>query len=123
MPKHAIAMHTPGPWEVLKPVTTWIQTAGNPYGRGSMHIADVRGWGHLTGRGGGCAFGEDKAVAIQEANAKLIAAAPELLAALTAIRWFCDNPNGSDGTDTLAMGLARLLPAARAAIAKAEGRA
>jgi hypothetical protein len=74
--------HTPGPW--------WFDVGGNiwtrdaPYGRGEMMVGMVRGWGHLTGRGGGCAFAEDKAVAIQEANARLIAAAPELLAALKA---------------------------------------
>lgn len=72
---------TPGPWKVLKAAGGWIETAGNPYGRGSMHIADTRGWGHLTGRGGGCAFSEAKAIAIQDANAQLIAAAPELLEA------------------------------------------
>jgi hypothetical protein len=64
----------------------WIQTVGEPYGNGPMHVADVRGWGHLTGRGGGCAFPEDKAIAIQEANARLIAAAPDLLAALRAVQ-------------------------------------
>lgn len=63
-------------------IGTGIFTEGDPYGRGQMHVADVRGWGHLTGQGGGCAFDEDKAIAIQTANANLIAAAPDLLDAL-----------------------------------------
>lgn len=44
-----------------------------------MFVAEVRGWGHLTGKGGGCAFDDKKAMGIQDANARLIAAAPELL--------------------------------------------
>lgn len=68
--------HTPGPWRVQGPVGH-IVTVGDPYGHGSMFIAQVRGWGHLTG-GGACRFDADKAVAIQDANAQLIAAAPEM---------------------------------------------
>lgn len=79
-----MAPHTPGPWKVQPVIGTYIYTAGDPYGHGQMHIADVRGWGHLTGRGGGCAFDEQKAIGIQTANARLIAAAPELLKLLTA---------------------------------------
>jgi hypothetical protein len=40
----------------------------------------------------------------------------ELQAALKAIVDFCDDPNGSETPETLASGLARLLPKARAAI-------
>lgn len=69
--------YTPGPWTAVGPVG-FIFTDGSPYGHGQMHVAQVRGWGHLTGKGGGCAFDEDKAVAIQEANARLIAAAPTM---------------------------------------------
>ncbi len=43
----------------------------------------------------------------------------ELQAALKAIVDFCDDPNGSEKPETLASGLARLLPKARAAIAEA----
>jgi hypothetical protein len=46
----------------------------------------------------------------------------QLYDALKAIQEFCDDPKGSESDETLAMGLARLLPAARAAIARAEGR-
>lgn len=78
---------TPGPWE--KDIEAYeVRTVGNPYGApaGSMKIADIRGWGHLTGRGGGCGFDGQKAVAIQTANAALIAAAPDLAAELLAAR-------------------------------------
>jgi hypothetical protein len=65
---------TPGPWEYQE-ATGWI-VAPNPYGKGSMHIADVRGWGHLTGHGhGACGMSEEQAVAIQEANGRLLASA------------------------------------------------
>jgi hypothetical protein len=56
-----------------------------------------------------------------EANLNLIAAAPELFAALNDLVWLCDDPNGSERDESLTMGLVRLLPAARAAIAKARG--
>ena len=115
--------HTPGPWRVL--ITSgWIQTIGDPYGHGSMHIADVRGWGHLTGRGGGCAFSEEKAVAIQEANARLIAAAPDLLAALRELLQLSDNWGDEirDGALTLHVAV-DAVDAALAAIAKAEDAA
>jgi len=47
----------------------------------------------------------------------------DLLEAISAIVEFCDDPNGSDKPESLAMGLARLLPAARTSIAKATGAA
>lgn len=50
-----------------------------------MHIADVRGWGHLTGQGA-CALKQDAAVVIQTANADLIAAAPDLKASYLELR-------------------------------------
>ena len=65
--------HTPGPWKVSN-------TCGMIFGRSvggcnmeesDFMVAQVRGWGHLQ------YLGEEKAIAIQEANARLIAAAPE----------------------------------------------
>ena len=98
--------HTPGPWTVIGPVG--FVYADDPYGHGQMHVAQVRGWGHLTGRGGGCAFSDKKAATIQDANAHLIAAAPDLLAALKEVASHADDECG-------------FMPLARAAIAKAEG--
>lgn len=63
---------TPGPWiSELEDCTVW--TVGDRYGSadGGMLVADIRGWGYLTGRFG-CAMGEERAVKIQEANAALI---------------------------------------------------
>jgi hypothetical protein len=45
-----------------------------------MNICDIRGWGYLTGKGG-LGLPEEEAKKIQEANAALIAAAPDGLAA------------------------------------------
>jgi hypothetical protein len=75
---------TPGPWESSEPYSPMV-TAQDPYGHGMMHIADIRGWGHLTGKGS-CALSEGQACAIQEANSFLIAAARTALpAALDAL--------------------------------------
>lgn len=120
---------TPGPWKVDPHCTTMIWTVGNPYGKGQMRIADIRGWGHLTGQGA-CRFSEDKAAAIQDANAHLIAAAPELYEALTAVMaqfdtgYFVRNIE-SDGQPDWAIKAARsvrTLASAVQALAKAEGR-
>lgn len=100
--------YTQGPWEV--------DACGSPviYGRspkGRMRIADIRGWGHLTGGGhGALGLPEAEAIAIQEANGHLIAAAPELLEACLAAAVILE----AYGLET-----ARVV---RAAIAKAEGR-
>ena len=45
----------------------------------------------------------------------------ELVAALTVIVDFCDDPHGSEKPESLACGLARLLPHARAVLAKSKG--
>lgn len=77
---------TPGPWMVDEHCDTMIWTVGDPYGHGRMRIADLRGWGHLSGQGA-CRFNEDKAAAIQDANGRLIAAAPDLLMVLRGMEW------------------------------------
>ena len=51
---------------------------------------------------------------------RLMAVNAALLDALEGIVDFCDDPSGSDKPETLAGGLARLLPEARAAIASAK---
>ncbi len=80
-----------------------------------MHVADVRGWGHLTGSGS-LALAEHQAVAIQNANARLIAAAPELLASLREFVALYDGVR-----DVLSSPVREKLERAEAAIAKAEG--
>ena len=109
--------HTPGPWKADK--HAYMVFAENPYKRDDMHVADIRGWGHLTGKGGGCAMPDDKAEAIQRANANLIAAAPDLLAELRYIA----NANPHEWhEETRSDFQAWAQNRARAAIAKAEGR-
>lgn len=73
--------HTPGPWK-YNPKSGWI-TSDYCCERGPMHIADIRGWGHLTGHGHGAhAMPWLDATIIQEANANIIISAPEMLALL-----------------------------------------
>ena len=59
--------HTPGPWQVRGPAGD-IDTEGDPYGHGHMCVAYVRGWGHLTGQGGGCACSEKMSVESRQRN-------------------------------------------------------
>ena len=64
---------TPGPWVADPNCTTRIDAHGGRYGcDGVMHIADVRGWGFLTG-GGACNMGTHQASEIQDANGALLA--------------------------------------------------
>lgn len=93
---------TPGPWEASNP---WLKVFA-----GNMNVADVRGWGHLTGVGG-LNLPEDKAIEIQKANALLIAAAPELYAALKTLH----DHTAEYARDNHAMKLDRV------ALAKADG--
>lgn len=105
-------LYTPGPWEA--------ELIGSPRvlardSKDQFPVCDIRGWGHLTGKGHG-ALGLEKepAIAIQEANARLIAAAPELLYALRGLvaAYGFDDPTRESPW----------FKDARAAIAKAEGR-
>ncbi|MFA7255978.1 MAG: hypothetical protein WC047_00170 [Kiritimatiellales bacterium] len=70
---------TPGPW-VEDGYGDMIRS-DNPYGCGSMRVADIRGWGHLTGKGA-CAMEDGPAMAIQHANAQFIASARQDVPAL-----------------------------------------
>ena len=71
---------TPGPWDT--DVHSLYIEAENPYGYGSMMIAQIRGWGHLTG-GAACDFSDGTATEIQNDNAAHIAScSPERIIAL-----------------------------------------
>ena len=67
--------HTPGPWRVgHEGMDVWAKQVGGCRGeRIDMKVCDIRGWGCLS------YLGDDKAIAIQKANGRLIAAAPDLL--------------------------------------------
>lgn len=53
--------------------------------KGAIKICDIRGWGHLTGKGyGALGLSYDEAEAIQRSHAELIASAPLLKDQLTA---------------------------------------
>lgn len=73
--------HTHGPWTVgYQAMDIWATDAKGPF-----KLCDIRAWGHLTGKGhGALGLPPDEAVAIQTANACLIAAAPDMLNALKA---------------------------------------
>lgn len=115
--------HTPGPWITGNhwPVG-WIMAEGVE--KGPMHVADIRGWGYLTGRGhGALGLSHEDAAAIQDANGRLIAAAPELLDAARLALQIAESTIRSefDGTSMVDGLLAQLGPV-RAAIAKALGQ-
>lgn len=100
--------HTPGPWSV-DAMSMHVSAKDS---KGYMRIADIRGWGHLTGNGyGALGLPDVEAAAIQKANAHLIAAAPDMLAALKDCLPLFDHVACGEVEDRI-----------RAAIAKAEGR-
>ncbi len=68
---------TAGPWQ-YDVVGTSIYTSGARHGgRGDMHLADIRGWGYLTG-GGGAALPPDTASNIQDRDGVFIACARDI---------------------------------------------
>ncbi|MDE2107557.1 MAG: hypothetical protein KGL39_60755 [Patescibacteria group bacterium] len=116
------AKFTPGPWRLdvnLYQATIWGKTA-----KGDMKIADLRGWGHLTGVGGLRLSGE-QAAEIQDATGHLIAAAPDLYEALKAMLE-ADAYADAEGIVTFSSSDTesgqKALALARAALAKAEAR-
>lgn len=97
---------------------------------GRVHIADICGWGYLTGLTEGYALGlsEAKAVEVQRRRGELLAAAPDLLAALKGLRDMVDVCIDRKALDPVKhyaeeMLLAKYLSAADAAITRAEGGA
>ncbi len=104
--------HTPGPWAVG--YRAYDVTACG----GQMKICDIRGWGYLTGLGA-LALPAEQATEIQYANARLIAAAPDLLTELEKAEDFMSGFEGDELQDDIDEKLVTI----RAAIAKAKGGA
>jgi hypothetical protein len=100
--------HTPGPWHVVRDdggESCWLIRYADPDGLAS-HVARLYP---------GALCPEHGTV---EANARLIAAAPDLLAALDAwYTWYVEQPAFQDGEDPMPM---QTFCAARAALAKAK---
>lgn len=110
------AQHTPGPWEVIVPPSSLLTTRLVRGGDGDT-VALVGYRDFTAGQ------------AADLANARLIAAAPEMLAALREAVGFIDSADapavGAIVQDSLVpsayVALANILESARAAIAQAEG--
>jgi hypothetical protein len=106
-----IASHTPGPWWVERRVGDALQVNAKHRGEGSSYC--VAGINHWEGDA-------------DKANAHLIAAAPDLLAALKDLAdWLAYGLNKADGAEPTAEDHAaceRVAAQARAAVDKAEGR-
>lgn len=113
--------HTPGPWAAVKSTTLATSRAGRfelacitvmPAGSYRGPVADLQSCDHIQGI----------TMAECEANARLISAAPDLLAALIDLEdAYCDA--GPEMTREKRAFGQRSLAAARAAIAKARGEA
>ena len=103
---------TPGPWRVDE--YSGLRIIGRPtwpcksYGiKGEWEVAEVEELDDHP---------EETA-----ANARLITEAPAMEAALRELVEFCDDPNGSENWETLALGLARMLPNMRTILARING--
>lgn len=65
-----MAEHFPTPWR-MDPINFTIYAQDVP--KGPARVADMRGWGYLTGKGhGALALSDNEAIAIQQANAAFI---------------------------------------------------
>lgn len=79
-----MAEHFPAPWDVDR-LTATVYATDVP--KGPARVADMRGWGYLTGKGhGALSLSEDEAIDIQRANAehiiKCVNSHPDLVKAL-----------------------------------------
>lgn len=62
--------HFPAPWHV-DPLSASVYATDVP--KGPARVADMRGWGYLTGKGhGALALSENEAIDIQRANAAFL---------------------------------------------------
>ena len=98
-----MSKHTPGPWTAVKNSAYWEIDGPDDFGG----VADT-----CASSAGEPDFG--RSMALGEANARLIAAAPDLLAACKAAEYAANH------VDCISA-MQHALPAIRAAIAKAEG--
>lgn len=113
--------HTPGPWRVGYRAMDIV--CDNMKIGGDAKLFDVRGWGYLTGTGhGALSLDADTAYAVQQANAALASAAPELLEVVQAFIAKID-PAILVEHDLAMSGLADEYLAALAVVAKATGGA
>ena len=112
MTSTAAAEHTPGPWQVLPKV--WNGAAGHFEGPGVFLVQDVATETVICDRR---TPWPEKAAEL-EANARLIAAAPDLLFELQGLVHFADG-YGVSGRGPVAAELAKWIAGAKAAIAKA----
>ena len=102
-----MSTHTPGPWTIHSEAAN--AASGSPIN------SEIRGGHHVVVRLGTMHADSTKA------NARLIAAAPDLLAALLEISRCCDERASFDGDPAMKRWCAATSEVARAAIAKAEG--
>ncbi len=100
-----MSKHTPGPWLPLDGELSGMIIADSP----DHPVAEVRGWGWLQKKG---KAGEEE----QDANLRLIAAAPDMLAALRAVEARHVEQNALRGRDESRSTTLRLV---RDAIARA----
>jgi hypothetical protein len=115
-----VAEHTPGPWEISGDEEGWTIRMGTALaddGRWQVQHRIELDWGDTyDGEGDNSQYEE------AEANARLIAAAPDLLAALEGVTAYIEDHRGDGGDGIMCTGC-RLWKQARAAIARARGEA
>jgi hypothetical protein len=110
---NGLSQHTPGPWEVQDGIMVVSSAL-----KGKLHFTDTEGVAHCAEKGlialvYACHPEGEWRAGTSDANANLIAAAPDLLAALKALlEWHREEYQSNRDIDARA----------KAAIQKAEGR-
>lgn len=127
------AQHMPGPWKVGYRAMDVLAPSKKG---GDAKVCDIRGWGYLTGKGDGAlGLSDVEGYAIQQANAALISAAPEMLVQLKGMLGLAEFLINAidvdtdqtkivllkDGEAVAEVPVSVILKHTKAAIAKAEG--